>query len=856
MSNDATTTHASRKEPNHNGNNTADADVPAQEAVAAQPKAIAPGATCILSGLTHRQDLNNQRCVVVRKRKGKRSKSSSSQTWEVKILANSKHIAVGAHRLIVVTDNTSLSQNNSVSPDQQNHDQSRTQTSTTTASDSMSTTATAATPSAPSRITVGSNCVFRGLRRRADLNGTSCVVLRRSAKNSETWVVQIVANQKCIEAAAKYLEVTKSIAPSSTSTGPTPHGPANNGRPGNIFLSLSSIIAAASGEQLKQWQQEVNILEDDDYEKRCPTQGISFPLLTDLCQFITDHHPDWSTYDFCEKYVKPITAQFQCSLLNLLNVVIPTTATVKHLSVISNQATIFVSHAWSYRNSRLLSCLIQLDNADNDFFWIDTLTVRQHETPSRPKRGFSSWCDTFQKSVELIGRTVLVLQPYSDPVPLKRSWCLFEIFCTHNAEKKVQFDIVLDREEKKAFTTAMMKNNFNMSDWVANIDLATARARDEQDQKNILARVNATAGGVQRLNEIVTEMLRDWLANAGRELVATTATDDDGPVSNESAMAQLQLAALLQQQGKLTEAEALCRRQLNQHRANLGDNHVMTLNVMTLLVCILNDQGKYSEAEPMGRNAVAGFEAHYGPTDDVTLVATNGLAIVLQKQQKISEAEELFRKVLRIRTAKLGAAHPHTLEVMQNLAISLDEQNKFGEAEVLFQTVLVGRKATLGEGHPSTLGTMCNFATLLSKQNKLADAEVLQRQVLAVRRAKLGRHHPDYFSALYNLATTLARQGKYEEAEALYREAVSGFQAKFGDNHVRTARAKEGLALTLTEQGRFVEAVQLYRQALAVKQSEFGPGHELTLQTVHNLNCAVALQKHAKAKLGHSVDSS
>ena len=754
---------------------------------------------------------------------------------------------------------TCLSQNNSASPDQQNHHQSRTQTSPTTASDSMSTTATAATPSAPSLITVGSNCVFRGLRRRADLNGTSCVVLRRSAKNSETWVVQIVANQKCMEAAAKYLEVTKSIAPSSTSTGvPTPHDPANNGRRGNIFLSLSSIIAAASDEQLEQWQQKVNILEDDDYQKRCPTQGISFPLLTDLCHFVTNHHPDWSTYDFCEEYVKPITAQFQCSLLNLLNVVIPTTGTIKHLSVISKHATIFVSHAWSYQNSRLLSCLVQLDEADKEFFWIDTLTVRQHEVASRPRRGFSSWCDTFQKSVELIGRTVLVLQPYSNPVPLKRSWCLFEIFCSHNAKKKVQFDIVLDQQEKKAFNAAILNHDFDMLDWVANIDLATSRATDEQDQKNILARVNSTTGGVQRLNEIVTEMLRDWLANAGRELVATTATDNDGRVSNDSAIATLEVADMLQTQGKLSEAEALCRRLLNQKRAQLGDLHIHTLAVMLHLVDILNRQGKFSEAESMCRTGVAGLEVLLGPTHEAALEATETLANGLQSQYKFSESEELHRKVLRLRTATLGVAHHATLISMQNLAASLNKQNKFGESEMLYQTALPELKATLGEGHPETLNAMTNFAFVLRSKKKFADAEVLDRRVLALRRAQFGKQHPYYFQALNNLAGTLREQGIFKEAEELYREAVSGFNAKFADDNVDTATAKENLAILLAMQEQFDEAVELYRQVLAVKQSKLGLAHEDTLRTLSRFSSALAAQKKTKAteaKLGHSVDS-
>jgi hypothetical protein len=33
-------------------------------------------------------------------------------------------------------------------------------------------------------------------------------------------------------------------------------------------------------------------------------------------------------------------------------------------------------------------------------------------------------------SCQAIGRTALVLFPFHDPIPLKRSWCLWEIICT------------------------------------------------------------------------------------------------------------------------------------------------------------------------------------------------------------------------------------------------------------------------------------------------------------------------------------------------------------------------------------------------------------------------------------------
>ena len=809
---------------------------------------IAPGVECILSGLTTRTKLNNQRCVVVRRQQSRttKNKKKKSQTWVVKLSTNNKHIAVGAHRLIVIQENCPPPQK-ITGTDQVRDDAKIQATHSGSESTTTSTSSTSTAPSLPpsKMITVGTNCILRGLHRRTDLNGSRCVAVKRSKTNPEKWVVQIVGNHKCVAASENNLEVIgqdyRFSGSNETSTATAVAEPTPDRQ--NIFVRLKSFIAAASDDQIQQWKEQVNTLEDVDYQNGCPTQGISYRLLSDLGQFVNRHHPEWYTYDFCDKYVKPITAQFCCSLLNLLKVVVPTTG-IKHLGVVSKQATIFVSHAWSYRSRRLLSCLSELEDSENDFFWIDTLTVRQHKHPSYPDRGFKWWCNTFQKSVEVIGRTVLVLLPYTDPVPLKRSWCLFEIFCSHNA-KDVRFDILLGREERKAFERALATTGFNPNDWVSKIDLATAKATKQVDQDNILAQVNSTPGGIARLNEIVTGMLREWFATTGSTLAASVDTTS-APDTEQALKTQMEIANMLARQGKLVKAEALMRKVLHQSTLLLGESHVDTLGILSNLSNVLAEQGKYSEAESKCRKAMTDLEVQLGDNHDYTLKAANALGTVLQCQERFAEAEAVYRKLLPLRTANFGADDRDTLALMQNLATVLELQNKFDDAETLYLTALAGWKAKFGEGHPQTLQTVMNYAGLLSKQGKWADAEKLERQVVAARRVKLGRQHQHYLSALYNLATTLGTQGKLREAEEILREAVIGRQAKFGDNNADTANAKVKLAAILAEQGKLKEAETLARQGQIVYQSTFGNDHAKTLKVSGVLEQIHALAKSLK----------
>jgi hypothetical protein len=96
----------------------------------------------------------------------------------------------------------------------------------------------------------------------------------------------------------------------------------------------------------------------------------------------------------------------------------------------------------------LFSCLLAALEAHADaspeaheaFFWIgaprlalynasrspavlnaDIFVGAQHKTDELPQEW---WTVAFRQAVADIGHTVLVLSPWSAPVPLKRSWCL------------------------------------------------------------------------------------------------------------------------------------------------------------------------------------------------------------------------------------------------------------------------------------------------------------------------------------------------------------------------------------------------------------------------------------------------
>ena len=71
---------------------------------------------------------------------------------------------------------------------------------------------------------------------------------------------------------------------------------------------------------------------------------------------------------------------------------------------------------------------------------------------SQSQSGFDFFSEAFTRKVALIGHTLLVLTPWEDAVPLKRVWCIFEIYVTVMTGSRLQ--IVVPPEEQDEFIAA------------------------------------------------------------------------------------------------------------------------------------------------------------------------------------------------------------------------------------------------------------------------------------------------------------------------------------------------------------------------------------------------------------------
>ncbi|TVQ32012.1 MAG: serine/threonine protein kinase [Phycisphaeraceae bacterium] len=295
------------------------------------------------------------------------------------------------------------------------------------------------------------------------------------------------------------------------------------------------------------------------------------------------------------------------------------------------------------------------------------------------------------------------------------------------------------------------------------------------------------------------------------------------------------MGGLLQNQGKLAEAEPYFREALEVSRRVLGDEHPDTLVSIGNMGGQLWHQGKLIEAEPYYRERLEVSRRVLGDEHPDTLTSFGSMGLLLQTQGRLAEAEPYYREALEGHRRTLGDEHPFTLISTNNMGGLLRQQGRLAEAEPYHREALEGSRRVLGDEHPDTLTSISNMGALLWHQGKLAEAEPYLREALEVSRRVLGDEHPDMFTSIHNMGFLLQAQGKLAEAEPYLREALESRRRVLGDEHPSTLGSLNSMGWLLWQQGKLAEAEPYYREAVEGHRRVLGDEHPHTLTSINNM---------------------
>jgi len=264
----------------------------------------------------------------------------------------------------------------------------------------------------------------------------------------------------------------------------------------------------------------------------------------------------------------------------------------------------------------------------------------------------------------------------------------------------------------------------------------------------------------------------------------------------------LELAFSCYNQGRLLEAEQLCRLVLREVPCQV--------DAMQLLGVLLERRGRYTEAVQFLREAIMQAPGHAH--------LHNSLGMALHKLQKPEEALMEFRRALRIR--------PDFAKAHNNLGVTLMKLDRIDEAiaacreairlqcdfKEAYNNLGLALKKT-GELEnavasyekavdldPQYAGALSNLGMALIYQDRLKDAaEKLQKAVSLA---------PSSAEFLNNLGILFNRQGLFDQAVAASERAIA--------MKPKCVEAHNNLGTALMELGRFSEAEAAFERAIVI----------------------------------------
>ncbi len=133
----------------------------------------------------------------------------------------------------------------------------------------------------------------------------------------------------------------------------------------------------------------------------------------------------------------------------------------------------------------------------------------------------------FERVIEHTRHTLVLNEPWENPRPPTRVWCLFEGYTT--LAKGGQLEVLLGPQQRLGMQLSLGEQLIHeqlgeqfrfLEARVRNIDARLAEATKEKDREQIFAAIERLPGGFAGLNEQMQQAQREWLAESAQGVLA------------------------------------------------------------------------------------------------------------------------------------------------------------------------------------------------------------------------------------------------------------------------------------------------------------------------------------------------
>lgn len=357
------------------------------------------------------------------------------------------------------------------------------------------------------------------------------------------------------------------------------------------------------------------------------------------------------------------------------------------------------------------------------------------------------------------------------------------------------------------------------------------------------AEAQARAAAAQAVNEFYTTHLLLAAApevSLGRDVTIVEALDDAaGRVDTELADQQEAAAFIHRALGSVyrrlnDQSRALYHsgRSLELYEATLGDDDVVTLEVMNIHARLLMDDTRYAEAEALRERSLEGLRAHAGPSHPATLRVMISHAMVAKEFDEVDRAIELFEEALPQYERWPEADAETLLDYRTALSQAYDAAGRADEALQVLRSAIAEARLTMDPDHPTYLKALNSLGATFATRGDFASALPITQEIAESAERVLGEGHLNALLARQNLARTYSALGRFAEAEPIWLDVVPRIVEQLPDPHPLAGIVTKSLGIALAEHERDAEALPHLLESYRHLEATYGNEHPQTQQVV------------------------
>ncbi|CAK4072141.1 unnamed protein product [Aphanomyces euteiches] len=176
---------------------------------------------------------------------------------------------------------------------------------------------------------------------------------------------------------------------------------------------------------------------------------------------------------------------------------------------------------------------------------------------------FEHWFGIFQSSLRAIGNVVMVMSPWNDPVTLKRTWCVFEVYASE--VENARFEIAMGRSQKASLIQDIQVLGA-FHEMLSTVNSEKSKTTVPSDRDNIFELIRDEVGFTQ-LDRMVFDVIEKWMLRSIDHEI------DAAPTTVIQADWIMVKGNLLQDKGEYAQAKDAFQTAHEISRQDFGDDY-------------------------------------------------------------------------------------------------------------------------------------------------------------------------------------------------------------------------------------------------------------------------------------------